>query len=203
MLSPDDRRRVEQAIRDAEARTSGEFVAVIARASDTYLFAPIAAAAAAAFATPFALWLLGVASAFAPLYAAQLAVFVALAALLRWTPATMLLVPRAVKLARARRLAHEQFHNLGLNGTRGRTGVLLFVSQAERYVEILADRGINEAVPPGTWEGVIADFTLKVRAGRSADGYIAAVTACGDLLARHFPRAPEDKDELPNVLVEL
>jgi putative membrane protein len=115
----------------------------------------------------------------------------------------MRLVPLAVKRRQAGRLSREQFHALGLDQTRGRTGILLFVSVAERYVEILADRGIDEKVPPGTWKEIVAAFTPQVREGKIADGFVGALTACGALLISHFPRAAEDRNELPDVLIEL
>jgi putative membrane protein len=90
-----------------------------------------------------------------------------------------------------------------LDRTRGRTGILLFVSIAERYVEILADRGIDEKVPPGTWKEIVAAFTRQVREGKIADGFVGALTACGALLVSRFPRAADDQNELPDVLIEL
>ena len=90
-----------------------------------------------------------------------------------------------------------------MNRTRGRTGILLFVSVAERYVEILAARGIDEKVPPGTWKEIVAAFTRQVRRGKIADGFVGALTACGAVLISHFPRAADDRNELPDVLIEL
>ena len=42
-----------------------------------------------------------------------------------------------------------------------------------------------------------------MRAGRPADGFIAAIEACGSLLAEHFPPPGANPDELPNRLVEI
>lgn len=203
LLSHTDRQRVEAAIRAAEARTSGEFVTVIARASDVYLFIPVFYGALAAFAVPLIPWTAGLATGFLPLFAVQLVVFAAAVAVLRWTRAGMWLIPRSVQRQRAARLAREQFYAQGLHETKERTGILLFVSIAERRVEILADKGIDEKVAPGAWDAIVADFTAKVRAGRAADGFVAAVEACGTLLAEHFPRGGADKDELPDVLIEI
>lgn len=216
-LSDAQRRDIEAAIRAAEARTSGEFVAVVARASDEYLFLPTLYAALAALAVPPILWaaistvVVTPSSAWTAqpgltlglMYVLQVATFVVLALALRWTPLTMLVVPHAVKLHRSRRLAHEMFFRLGLHETRERTGVLLFVSVAERYVEIIADRGIHEKAPAGLWENVIGDFTGKVKAGRVTEGFTAAIAACGGILAQHFPRAPGSRDQLPDVLIQI
>ena len=87
--------------------------------------------------------------------------------------------------------------------TRARTGVLIFVAVAEHYVEIIADEGINALVPPGTWDKAVADFVERVRAGRVAEGFLAVVEVVGTRLAEHFPRAADDRDELPDRAREL
>lgn len=203
LLAEEERRRIADSIRDIERRTSGELVTVIARASGGYAVFPVLAATVLALLTPAVAWI------FAPgldrlvVYAIQLGVFAAATALGLWRPLRMRIVPAAVKRRQAHRVAREQFHVLGLDQTRGRTGILLFVSAAERYVEILADRGIDEKLAPGSWTGIVADFTRHVRAGRTADGFLAALSACGAHLIAHFPRAADDRNELPDVLIEL
>ena len=72
------------------------------------------------------------------------------------------------------------------------------MSVAEHYVEIIADEGINALVPPGTWDKAVADFVEQVRAGRITEGFLAVVDVIGARLAEHFPRAADDRDELPN-----
>jgi putative membrane protein len=198
-----DRERIEAAIRAAETKTSGEFVTVVARASDAYLTLPTLYASGLALMTPLVLSLLRVETRALPLFLIQVAVFVTLALVFLWTPVTMRLVPHGAKMHRAARLAREQFFLRGLHETADRHGVLLFVSVAERYVEVIADRGIHAKVPEGAWDAIVADFTRTVRAGRVADGFVAAIERCGTLLATHFPRRPEDRDELANRLFEI
>lgn len=202
-LSDTDRQRIAAAIKQAENATSGELVTVIARASDTYLFIPTLWAAMAALLVPLPLILLGDPLSVWNAYAVQLGVFVLLVAAFRWRPICMLLIPKRVQQARAARLAREQFFEQGLYRTEGRTGVLIFVSIAEHYVEILADKGINDKVPAGAWEGIVGDFVGNVKAGRVADGFLRTVEACGSLLAEHFPKPPGNADELPNHLIEI
>lgn len=202
-LTNPDRKRILAALKNAEAQTSGELVCVIAPAADTYLFAPTLVAACLALLLPGLLWLTGITHEFAMLYAIQLVAFVGLAAILHFSPLGLWTVPRKIQTQRARRLAREQFFLNNLHVTAGRTGVLLFVSAAEHHVEIIADTGIDAAVPAGTWDAIIAAFTLKVRAGQTADGFVVAIEAMAAILAKHAPRQRDDRNELPDRLVEL
>jgi len=112
------------------------------------------------------------------------------------------LVPKQVKHNRAALVAKEQFLAQGLHHTLGETGVLIFVSEAERYAEILADRGINNLVPDGAWDNILNQLLGQIKANNTEAGLIAAITACGNLLAEHVP-STHDLDELPNHLVIL
>jgi len=203
LLTEEERRRIVDSIRGIERQTSGELVTVIAHASGDYAVFPLLAAAVLALLTPAVAWITAPGLDHLAVYGVQLGAFVAGTGLGLWRPIRMRIVPAAVKRRQAARVAREQFHVLGLDQTRGRTGILLFVSAAERYVEILADRGIDEKLPHGSWTGIVADFTRHVRAGRTADGFLAALAACGAHLIAHFPRADDDQNELPDVLIEL
>lgn len=80
--------------------------------------------------------------------------------------------------------------------------MLIFVSEAERYVEIMVDRGISQRIDDSTWESIIADFTQQVREGRTLDGFLACIDACGAELRQALPSTHE-RNELPNRLVIL
>ncbi len=204
LLDARDRQRIEAAIRAAENRTAGELVTVIADASDDYLPIPVLYAAAAALGLPLALWLAGVLDGFLPLYLVQLAAWLVLVPLVCWRPIAMRLVPDRLKRAAAARLAREQFYARGLHETPERGGLLLFVSAAERYVEIIADRGIDAKVPEDSWKSIVAEFTRQVRSGRIADGFLGAIAACDALLAKHLPAvAGDNPNRLPDVLIEI
>lgn len=203
MISTADRKRIEAAIRAAEGETVGELMTVIARASDDYLLIPVIYAVAVAMGVPLALWLGDVLTGFLPLFLVQLGALVVLVPLFCWRPVMMRLVPDALQRDCAERLAREQFFLNKLHETPERGGLLLFVSEAEHYVEIIADRGIDEKVAPGVWDAIVAEFTTQVRAGKVADGFVAAVAACGALLAEHLPLAGDNPNRLPDVLIEI
>ena len=202
-LTDEDRKRIAEAIREAERRTSGELVAVVAQAADDYRYIPVLWPALAALLLPAVALAAWPATGGWTLYLIQAAAFVALAAIGHLPPVRVALVPRSVKQRRAGRLAREQFFEQGLHLTRDRTGVLIFVSVAEHHVEVLADAGIDAVVPPGTWDTAVADFVERVRAVRVAEGFLAAIADVGGELARQCPRAPDDADELPDRLVEF
>ena len=202
-LTDADRQRIREAIRAAEHRTCGEFVTVVARASDSYLATPILFAATAALVLPAIAWLIGFRQHPAELYLAQIAILIVVLLLLLWPPLTRLVVPRRVQRHRAHRLAREMFHIRGLHRTREGTGVMLFVSVLEHHVEIIADHGINAKVGPEDWRQIVDRFTSAVRQGQIGDGFVAAIGSCGELLSRHFPRAADDRNELPDHLIEL
>lgn len=202
-ISEADRVRIEAAIEAAERHTAAEFITVIADTSDGYRYIPTLVAACVTFILSGLALLLPFDFGHTAFYAGQVVGFMALAVLFHWLPLKMRLVPRHVQEQRARLLAHEQFLDLGLSTTRARTGILLFVSVAERYVEIIADTGIRRHVDDGVWQTIVADFITAVRAGRIADGFVAAIEACTAAVATPFPWTPDDINELPNRLVEL
>jgi putative membrane protein len=115
----------------------------------------------------------------------------------------MLLVPRAMQHARASRLAHAQFYAQGVHLTREHSGVLFFVSLAERYVEIVADKGIHAQVGEEHWRTIVDAFVARVSQDDVTGGFVAAIGACGEAMAKHYPAKPGDTDELSDGLIEI
>ncbi|MCI0505138.1 MAG: TPM domain-containing protein [Gammaproteobacteria bacterium] len=202
-LTEQEKQTISDAIRAAESRTSGEIVTVIARAVDDYLYIPTLWAGLLALFTPSVLLLMPIELEALIMYTIQICIFVTATMLFRWTPLKLALIPKAVKYRRASRLAYEQFIQQGLHRTAERNGLLLFVAVAERYVEIIADQGINERVPKDTWSGIVDQFVILVKQRKIAAGFLTAIERCGNILQEHFPVEPLDQNELPNHLVEL
>lgn len=201
-LSAEDRARVREAVAAAEAKTSGEIYTVVAEASDDYRFIPLLWATVIALIAPLPLIFLTLLPA-SIIYIAQLAVFVVLAIVFSHESVALRLVPASVKHGRARALAVQQFMAHGLHTTEARTGVLIFLSLGERHAEIIADAGIDAKVDGNVWQEAMDVLLKDVREGRLADGLVAAIGGVGAVLARHFPRAADDRNELPDDLVLL
>lgn len=197
-----DQARIRGVITATEAATAGEIVAVVAGRSDSYLHVPFLVAALAALLVPLPLiyltWIT-----LPWIYALQLFVFAVLVVLVWPIGVRIWFVPASVRHDNAHRRAVEQFLIRNLHTTSGRTGVLIFVSLAERHAEILPDQGIDAKVPEGTWQQIVDDLTASIGQGRAADGFVAAIEACGKHLAAHFPPGSADPNERPDHLIVL
>ena len=202
LLTEHEQRKVAEAIARVERDTDAEVVTVLAAQADDYRYIPLLWASVIALLLPGALlffggWL----SAWQQLLA-QWATFLVLAVAFRAPALTSRLIPRAVRNWRACNLARRQFIELNLHHTEADTGVLIFVSEAERYVEILVDRGIASRIDNAAWETIVAAFTERVKQGRVLEGFLGCIESAGALLAQHVP-ATHARNELPNRLVVL
>ena len=192
LVSEADRRRIADAIAEAERTTSGEIVAMIAPQSSSYLHVPFLWAALAALAVPwpFVFWTWWPIQ---HIYLVQLAVFAASSCILMQPPLRLALVPRSVKHARAHRRAVEQFLAQNLHTTVGRTGVLIFVSVAERFAEVLADAAIHQKVPESVWRTIVDDLTDSIGKGQPGEASCAPSPRSASTwpgISRRTPRPP-------------
>lgn len=87
--------------------------------------------------------------------------------------------------------------------TAENTGVLVYALLCERQVHILADRGINAAVPPSTWVVVCEQLREDYGHGDFEAGSVAAIRSISTVLAQHFPAGPGNPNELPDEPVIL
>lgn len=191
---------IEDAISRAEKKTSGEIVVVVTNASDHYSGIGLMWAALIALSVPLPL-ILFTNWPVEHIYFVQLAVFALSVALLQWQPLRFAVVPKWMKQARAHKRAVEEFLAQNLHTTKGRTGVLIYVSFAEHFAELIADNAIDKKVPQETWDQIVRELTDHLSRGERDKGLTAAIEACGKLLAKNFPPGSEDPNELPNHLI--
>jgi len=202
LLNNDERQQVTDAIAAVERDTDAELVTVLAERADDYAYIPLLWAGLIALLLPSALLFFTAAIPVTSFVLAQWGVFVVLALLFRVPAVTTRLVPKGVRHWRASNLARRQFLEQNLHHTRDATGMLIFVSEAERYVEIIADQGISQHVDDHEWQAIVAAFTARVRADDTLTGFVDCIRACGDKLRVAVP-ATHERNELPNRLVVL
>jgi len=97
--------------------------------------------------------------------------------------------------------AEEEFYKLGMDKTRDKTGILLFLQLNERQFYILADEGINSKVKPDTWNKVKDEIQDEFMHGRFSEGIIKGVEKVGRILSEHFPIKSDDTNELSNKVI--
>jgi len=202
-FSSEEQQRIRDAVAAAEARTAGEIVPQVVDASFDY---PRAETFGAGF---FALgiavlvsWWFGGSSVwvFLPLF------------LLGYLPCKWLI--RALpwlhrRLIHPREMASEvaekamlSFFELGVHRTRERTGILILISLFERRVQLLADEGINAKVAPETWKDIVNTITAGLHDGSACDALCSDIERCAEILETHFPRKSDDRNELPDLVID-
>ena len=94
--------------------------------------------------------------------------------------------------------ALKTFYELGMDKTKGKSGVLLFLSLSERAFRIVADEGINKKVSDKYWNDLAASLTSHFKEKNFCHGICMIVQEIGSTLSREFPRHANDTDELTN-----
>ena len=211
-LSELERGKIEACVKEVEKTTSGEIVPMVVSASYHYpmsnmigglIFALlIAVGVTLAYSlqkswggvSALDLWLFPAVFAVAFLLSHELVKRVA------WLK--RLFVTKAEIAEEVEEAALTSFYRNGLNNTRDRTGILIFISVFERRAFVLADEGINAKVDKEAWQEVVDTVVDGIKRRRQADGICEALRRCGELIHEHFPIKADDTDELDNLIVE-
>jgi putative membrane protein len=194
--------RMADAVRRAEAGTSGEIMVVVERAAGAYRSLALVFCWMLALALPWPLiWLTHLSA--QVIFITQLSVALALALIVSFRESwRMALTPRFMKRRKAHEAACREFILRGLSATRQGGGVLIYVALAERYAEVLVDSGVSEKIEAAVWREVVDLIVDAIRDDRLAEGIIAGVERIGDILASALP-ASDHLDELPNKVVVI
>ncbi|MBB2962333.1 TPM domain-containing protein [Methylobacterium sp. R2-1] len=201
ILGLSERERIAAAIGRAEAGTSGEIVVLVAARAGLYRSPGLALALAVALALPWPLILLSDLGA-GEIALAQAASVLATLLLTLNGRLRVALTPRRWRRERAHAAARREFFGHGLAGTRGRTGVLVYVALAERYAEIVADRGVRSRVEEAQWHAIVSDLLSAAGRGALGEGLVTAVERVGAVLQAELPGSHDD-NQLPNRVIVL
>ena len=221
-LPNEDRARVSAAVAAAELGTDGEIVTIMAHQSDGYsdvalhwaVLGTFLVGAVFAWQAPWVerLHLIAasgwqdrvpVSGLLTTLLLLMAAAFVLMRVALGSMAVRLALTPGFIETQRVRARALALFRTAAEQRTAGATGVLIYVSLAERRAELIADQAIHERVDPALWGAAMAALVAGMRDGRAADGLVAAIGQVGVVLAEHFPKSDGNPNELPDRLIEL
>jgi uncharacterized membrane protein len=110
-----------------------------------------------------------------------------------------------VYISRKKRLnplaaAQIRFLRLGMHKTRQRNAVLLYFAPQQHRFAIWGDIGIHEKCGEAFWPELTAIMTPWLKKGELTQAIEDAIKKIGQVLAKHFPREPDDTNELPDTV---
>ncbi len=223
IISKEEQEIIVSTVKKAESTTSGEIVPMIVPQSSFYPAATFLSGLIYAlfFSSLITFFLMlgqvtgnAILDFFNAYFYEQLASFIIFFVLfLFFTPIFLILLQRLPflkKIFLSRKEIEEQvqetaftaFKMHGLDKTKRRNGLLIFVSLFEKRVTLIADCGISSLVPQLEWKKITDECAREIKKGNLAQGICEAVQSCGEILAKHFPKERRDTDELKNIIVE-
>lgn len=98
--------------------------------------------------------------------------------------------------------AEWKFQQLGMQNTAERNAVLILVAPRAQKFAVFGDRGVHEKCGPEFWDKLVADMRTHFTKEEFTEALTKGIDETGKLLARYFPRRGDDRNELPDVVVE-
>jgi len=192
---------IEKEIESVEKETCGQLVPVIAKKSSDYK--TVEMINAFIFAYLFMFIDFGVHGALNPLNILfDTVVAVLLVVLLfRLNFFKRILIPKRLMMHKVHEAAMMSFYRNGVYKTKHQTGILIYVSLAERMVVIVGDEGIHNKVGDEAWKGIIDIIIKGIKTKHVEQGIVDGIESCRGLLKEHFPVAADNVDELSNKVV--
>ncbi|MDD5360294.1 MAG: TPM domain-containing protein [Sulfurovaceae bacterium] len=194
---------IEKAIAKVEEKSSCELVAVITQKSGNYSFIALLIVSILTLMLPAFILLYRPFVDALLVYQIQIVFFVIVFLLLSIENILIWFLPKSILQKKAKLKAFETFNILGLQKTSNHQAVMIYVSVYERYVQILTDSGINSQIDNDVWQNTVNKFTTMVKNKKFGAGYLKAIEEIGEILIEKFPVQENDKNELPNYLIEI
>jgi putative membrane protein len=108
------------------------------------------------------------------------------------------LTPAVTRRRNVERAARATFVERGVHNTRGRTGLLVYISWLEQQVALVADGGLASALPEGAL--VAAEVELTAAMARGGAEVAKRVAALAPAMGAAVPHLPDDINELPDAI---
>ena len=97
--------------------------------------------------------------------------------------------------------ARTEFDRLHIGDTALRNGVLFYIVPCEQTFAVIGDEEIHTKCGQGFWDETAGAMEKLFREGKFTEGLVAGLERAGDIMARHFPRRDDDRNELPDAVV--
>jgi uncharacterized membrane protein len=94
--------------------------------------------------------------------------------------------------------AANVFHQLKMDATALRNGILFYLAINDRKFAILGDKGINEKVPADFWDNIKDMMLSHFKKEEFTQGLSKGIEMAGEKLKAYFPYQDNDTNELSN-----
>lgn len=98
-------------------------------------------------------------------------------------------------------LAIQNFYKLGMDKTKDKTGVLIYLLLSDKKFQIIGDEGINKKVSKEFWDVLAMKMADYFRDNKFVEGISNTVREVGTVLKKEFPMKSGDTNELSNDVV--
>lgn len=193
--------RLHTAVAEIEKESDAEIVALIYSHSNGYREIALFVAAIVTYLVySFLMFTPSLITDFT-LYVAPILVFIGVYFLVdKVKPIKRRLIPTKTKHKSAEIYARALFQKAGIHHTERNTGVLIFISLLEKSVQIIPDRGIQNAINAEDWGRIQTYFDAIFEADDIESGIVAALSQAKPIFALNVPILPDDINELPDYL---
>ncbi|HZR77791.1 MAG TPA: TPM domain-containing protein [Chthoniobacterales bacterium] len=99
-------------------------------------------------------------------------------------------------------LAEKKFHEFGMHKTPDRNATLILLAPRAHKFAVIGDQGIHEKCGGDYWQRIVAQMSEHFQGERFTDAIVEAVREIGNVLARHFPPKPGDRNDLSDEVIE-
>jgi len=208
-LTDQDREKIIQTVRDVEQKTAGEILPMVVSQSYAYPMADVIGGTV--LALPIALLLTYLIGGWLWIGHQNMWLFLGLLTVCfilfhqlckRFLWLKRFFISQREVDEEVEEAATTSFFREGLYQTRDATGILIFISVFEHKVWVLGDEGINEKVSENQWDKIVHIITDGIKQKNQAEAICVAVKEVGEILKRHFPVKPDDRNELKNLIIE-
>ncbi|MCX7872014.1 MAG: TPM domain-containing protein [Verrucomicrobiae bacterium] len=97
--------------------------------------------------------------------------------------------------------AEKEFANLKMHETRDRNGVLILFAPESRKFAVWGDFAVHEKCGTDFWQGIVDHMTPLLKEEKFTEAIVTAVKKIGLILVEHFPKKPDDTNELSDEVI--
>ena len=90
------------------------------------------------------------------------------------------------------------FHELKMDATVLKNGVLFYLAVKDQKFAIIGDKGINEKVPADFWDQIKDTMLINFKEQKFTEGLSLGIELAGEKLKLYFPISHNDTNELTN-----